>query len=274
MSTVELLDDVAVTLVQPPAQAQLPVAASQRALATHGTSPAMLLQIAIERGDGDLDRLERLMRMQKEWQAVEDERAFTAAMAAFKANPPDIVKRKLVEFNDTKYRHADHADVTRPIIEALSPFGISHRWVPEQRDGWVYVTCVLKLGLYEERTMFGAPADPSGKKNPVQAQVSSKTYLERHTLLAACGLTTRDMNDDDGRGAYASTSSGGAAPDPETGETEDPLISAGRNEASKGMKALTAWWSSITAQQRTRITPQFASMRQAARKFDMDGSRR
>jgi len=47
--------------------------------------------------------------------------------------------------------------------------------------------------------------DMSGGKNAIQAVISAKSYLERHTLLAATGLTTKDIEDDDGRGASNAT---------------------------------------------------------------------
>ena len=45
--------------------------------------------------------------------------------------------------------------------------------------------------------MSGAP-DTSGKKNTIQAQGSSVTYLQRYSLIGALGLTTAD-EDIDGR---------------------------------------------------------------------------
>ena len=47
-----------------------------------------------------------------------------------------------------------------------------------------------------------APLDTSGGKNNIQAMGSAVSYLERYTLLAITGLSTKEM-DDDGRGAGA-----------------------------------------------------------------------
>ena len=176
------------------------VAQEQHAITTRGAAPGDLLRIAIERGDGDLDRMERLMRMERDWRLDEDSRQFSERMAILKKNPPDIIKRKEVAFNDTRYKHAEHSDVTLPIIEWLGTQGITHRWRPAQRDGQMGIACILKFGLYEECTELFAPPDTSAKKNPIQSLMSTKTYLERHTLIAATGLTTRELEDDDGRG--------------------------------------------------------------------------
>lgn len=162
-------------------------------------TPMTLLQIAVERGNTPMDVLERLMTMAAKT-------AYADAMAKFKLDPPIILKTKRVYFEGrdggatTDYHHATHADVTVPIIKGLAKVGITHSWVPAQKDGYVYVTCVLThiAGHSESVEMFASP-DTSGNKKGVQTIVSTKTYLERHTLLALTGLTTDDMPDDDGR---------------------------------------------------------------------------
>jgi hypothetical protein len=53
---------------------------------------------------------------------------------------------------------------------------------------------------HSELTKMTAPSDTSGQKNSIQAIASTITYLQRYTLLAATGLTTKDMPDDDGKG--------------------------------------------------------------------------
>jgi hypothetical protein len=51
------------------------------------------------------------------------------------------------------------------------------------------VTCILKhrLGHFETCTM-GGPPDESGGKNRIQGFKSTKSYLERQTLEAICGV--------------------------------------------------------------------------------------
>ena len=54
---------------------------------------------------------------------------------------------------------------------------------------------------HSESTVLEAAPDSSGKKNAIQQVASTVTYLQRYTLLAACGLATKDMEDDDCAGA-------------------------------------------------------------------------
>ena len=181
------------------------VPAQQTALRPSAT-PADLVRIALE-SNADLDRLERLMRMQQEWEAQQARKAYVAAMSAFKQDPPTIFKAKRVAFDTSKgrteYMHATIGDVTQPVIEGLAKVGISHRWDVQQPDGgMIQVTCILthEQGHSESVTMR-AGRDESGGKNNIQAVASTITYLERYTLLSITGLATHDLPDDDGRAA-------------------------------------------------------------------------
>lgn len=167
------------------------------------------LMLLIERlatsPDIDMARIEKMLELKERWDANEARKAYTAAMAAFKANPPTILKDKHVKFQTqkgvTEYDHATLGGACDAIIKGLSEHGISHRWDVAQNDGRVRVTCILThaLGHSESVSMHG-PIDDSGGKNAIQAIASSVSYLERYTLFAATGLASQDM-DDDGQGA-------------------------------------------------------------------------
>lgn len=168
-------------------------------------TPSDLLRLAIDKG-ADLDRLERLMDLQSRWEAGQARKAFAEAMTAFKSKPLTIRKDKHVSFTTqkgrTEYDHATLAEVVESVSCELATHGLSHRWNVEQRDAKVIVTCVVthSLGHFESVQMM-ASADDSGGKNGIQAIASTVTYLQRYTLMAACGVASRDMQDDDGRGS-------------------------------------------------------------------------
>lgn len=166
-------------------------------------STSLIAAIARAASDPQVDvaKMERLYAIHEAMVKADAERQFVAAMTEFKANPPDIVKGKRVEFGQTKYSHATLASVTEAIIEALARHGISHRWKTEQADGRIRVTCILthRAG-HSVGTTLDAPPENSGQKNALQQIGSALTYLERYTLLAATGLSTREQTDDDGRG--------------------------------------------------------------------------
>jgi len=161
-------------------------------------TPSDLIRYALD-NNVEIDKLQELYALQQRWEADQAKREFVMAMAEAKADAPEIIKEKLVEFKTTRYFHATIGNVVTTIVPWLAKHGFSHRWSTRQENGLVYVTCVLthERGHSETCELFAAP-DESGGKNLIQALVSTKTYLERHTLLAATGLATSD-EDDDGR---------------------------------------------------------------------------
>lgn len=166
-------------------------------------TPMGMLQIAVQQG-ADLDKLTKLMDLQERWEANESRKAFVSAMSAFKANPPDIFKNKHVSFTTqkgkTEYDHATLDQVSLAIGTALSQHGLSHRWVTDQADGRIKVTCILTHSMgHSESVSLQSSADDSGGKNSIQAIGSAVTYLQRYTLLAATGMAVQDQDDDGGK---------------------------------------------------------------------------
>jgi ERF superfamily protein len=170
--------------------------ATELAVRQDAPHPLALVQQAIDKGT-DPQVIASMVQLAERWQVNEDKRAFREAMAKFKDNPPKILKDKLVKFGGTEFVHATLDNVCECIVKALAGFGITHRWVPSQKDGQITVTCVLSLGSYSEGTPLSAGADTSGSKNAIQAIGSTVSYLQRYTLLSATGMAT-EMPDDDG----------------------------------------------------------------------------
>lgn len=161
-------------------------------------TPVELLRIAVTQG-ADIDKLQKLMDFKERWEATEARKAFVAAMKRFKDAPPEITKNKQVTFGQTSYRHATLDHVCEAVTKGLSAVGITHAWKVAQDAQVITVICVLTHELgHSETTQLMGLADSSGSKNQIQAIGSTLTYLQRYTLLAACGLAA--SNDDDGAG--------------------------------------------------------------------------
>jgi hypothetical protein len=166
-----------------------------------------LIEKLLDKGT-DLQRLDQLLDLQMKWEANEARKAFVAAMAAFKAEPIVIEKAKHVSYKNksgglTEYDHAELADITQKVVPAMAKHGLSHRWTFRQDSSrGITVGCVIthRLGHVDEAVEMTAPPDDSGGKNTIQSIASTKTYLERYTLLAATGVATGGEIDDDGRG--------------------------------------------------------------------------
>jgi hypothetical protein len=177
-------------------------AEQETSLQAQDNSPASMMMAAISKGM-DLDKLEKFMQLQENWEANEAKKAYYKAMALFSQNAPEIVKDRQVSFGAGKasYTHASLANVSNSIRAELGKYGLSPKWITVQNEGIITVTCTIthELGFSESTSLSAAP-DTSGNKNSIQAVGSTITYLERYTLLALTGLATKDM-DDDGNGS-------------------------------------------------------------------------
>lgn len=158
-------------------------------------TPMVLLQMAMSQ-NADIEKLTRLMELQERWEANEARKAFNFAMAKFKENPPKIQKNKHVKFGTTEYNHATLDHVTAQVTSALSAVGIGHKYTVLQNGPAISVTCILTHEQgHSESTSLTASPDTSGSKNSIQAIGSSVTYLQRYTLLLACGMAASEDTD-------------------------------------------------------------------------------
>lgn len=234
--------------------------AQRRELAQAGEVQAGPLAMAMQamKAGMSIADMRGMLELQKDWEANEARKAYVQAMSEFKRNPPEIFKRKEVAFSGTQYMHATLGDVTQAIMQALAQHGISHRWDTVQNGGQIIVTCILthKLGHSESTTLEGAP-DDSGKKNRIQQVASTVTYLQRYTLLAATGLATKELEDDDGAGAS-----------PALPEVPAELLQAARDAAMGGWKALSAHIKKLSEADRAALDPENDSLKKAAKAAD------
>lgn len=233
------------------------LAAQPAALSSPMSNALAALQAGVS-----IEQMQGLLSIQKEWEANEARKAYVAAMAEFKRNPPEIFKRKQVAFttrdgDTTSYKHATLGDVTTAIINGLAQHGISHRWDTKQDGARIIVTCILthSLGHSESTSLEGAP-DSSGKKNGIQQVASTVTYLQRYTLLGASGLATKDVEDDDGAGA---------TPPP---EIPDALLQAARDASLLGWRGLAAWIKGRTEAEVKLLEPESDRLKAAAKAAD------
>ena len=170
------------------------------AAVTQPITPMHMLQVAVE-GGADLDKIEKLMDLERRWKADQARDAYVKAMNAFRNEAVEVIRRKSVSFGNTNYSYATLANILSVAVPELSKHGLSHRWGTSQDKESIKVTCVITHELgHSEQTSLAAAADQSGGKNSIQAIGSAVSYLERYTFMAITGLAARDQ-DDDGIGA-------------------------------------------------------------------------
>lgn len=224
----------------PARAAHLPAERSRvRAVAPVDNTPGDMLAALVARG-APMEQLEKFMALKERHEANEARKAYVAAMASAKAETPTIRKDHTVSYQPqgkarVEYDHATIGNVVDKVVPWLARFGFSHRWEIKQEQGRISVTCEITHDLgHRESVTLTAGADDSGGKNAIQQIASTTTYLERYTLLAACGLATRDQEDEDGR-------LGGAAEEPQ----RDRVAEKAAYPDEQFQKNLPAWSSLV-----------------------------
>lgn len=200
-------DVIDVETQEAPQAAALPANRQTGALAAPATvTPDTLLLIAVEK-NADPEYIGKLLDLRERGMALAARQAYVESMAAFKTEPITIRRSKEVGYRTKDgdlvgYSHAELSDVTDAVGPAMARHGLSFAWNILQRDGLITVECVVthRLG-HSEKVVMSGPPDNSGKKNVIQQTASTVTYLQRYTLLAVTGMSTKGMDDDGDGGA-------------------------------------------------------------------------
>lgn len=257
--------DARLELVEQPASR--PLAERNAVTAVQPITPDQMLGIVVQRG-APLEEVERYMALYERWQARQAQTDFSAAIAGFKAESIRIIKNQTIGDGPMAgKRYADLFAVVDVVTPVLSKHGLSHSWkLTQDASDWIEVTCTLShVGGHAETVSMGGPPDKSGAKNAIQSRASTKTYLERYTLLAILGLAAQG-DDDDGRGGTADTQQAG-------GETPvQRLIKDGMAKALGGQGELNKWWASLNARQRNEVGKEFGAMKKRAREAEEGGA--
>lgn len=159
---------------------------------------------AVLDGRLDPDKLEKLLDIQKNYEAMQAEKAYHAAVSQFKKNAPTLKKDKTVSYQTDKgwttYTHSSLGYALTKVNPALSESGLSLSFKTGQENGQTIITAILTHELgHSEKTALGASPDSSGGKNGIQSIASTVTYLKRHTAFALLGL--EGIEDTDGNTA-------------------------------------------------------------------------
>ncbi len=162
-------------------------------------TPMHMLQMAVEKG-ADLEYLQKLMDLQERWETNQARKSFNAALAAFKKNPPVVVKDMLNKQYGSTY--SSLGNLVNVVNSALGEHGLSASWDVQSGDV-IKVTCILEhIDGHSKRVTIEGPRDVSGSKNTLQQIRSTLTYLKGDTFEAVTGIASKVGNvDDDGAGA-------------------------------------------------------------------------
>lgn len=233
------------------------------------------LELQVRADNHKLDLMREKRRMDEEDRKRAAELAFRRDFALFRGENISIPKSKYVDRGRAgSFYQAEYGAVMRMLSPALSKHGFSVRhnevfgsrkWTTDGVENdvpWVYVTCYLehKDGHVESLSLEGPPGDLSAN-TPVQNMQATGSYLKRQSVLAITGTATEDEDDENRVGNKRKAQ-------PEEPPETEALLEAGRDEALKGMKALTAWWGALNAKQRAALNADFPGLRKAAQTAD------
>lgn len=263
-------------------QAQRPLTVIEHAIRS-GASPDQLqtlLELQVRADNHQLEMMREKRRMDEEDRKAAALLAFRRDFAAFRGENIVVEKNKHVDRGRAgSFMQAEYHSIAKLLSPALSKHGFSFRhdqkfgpkpWPlpdnPGNVVGWVWVTCFLehKDGHVETLELEGPEGDQSAN-TPVQNMQLTASYLKRQSLLAITGTATGGEDDENGMRGKRRTQQ---QDEGENGGTDDALLDAGRDEAMKGMKALTAWWGGLTAKERSAMNGEFGALRRGAMQAD------
>lgn len=249
--------EAAVLDLEPVERTAQPIAVQGTGALAAQTHTSLMLSL-MDRG-ASLDQIERMMDLAERNEKREAEKSYNAAFAAFKAEAVRIVKgRKVTDGPLRGKEYAELHDVVDAVTPALSRHGLSAAWkLTRDEKDWIEVTCTLKhVGGHSESVSMGGPPDAGGAKNALQARASTKSYLERYTLKAICGVA-EGGDDSDGNPPPAAVPLG--------------LLAAAREAAMGGWTALSKHIKSLSPADRAALEPESYALKKAAKAADEKG---
>lgn len=269
-------------------QAQRPLTVIEHAIRS-GASPDQLqtlLELQVRADNHQLEMMREKRRMDEEDRKAAALLSFRRDFAAFRGENIVVAKNKHVDRGRAgSFMQAEYHSIAQLLSPALSRHGFGFRhdqkfgpkpWPladnPGNVVGWVWVTCFLehKDGHVETLELEGPEGDQSAN-TPVQNMQLTASYLKRQSLLAITGTATGGEDDENGmRNKRRPVQQ--SAGDDQGADDGDALLDAGRDEAMKGMKALTAWWGGLTAKQRSAMNGEFGALRRGAMQADQGGA--
>lgn len=137
-----------------------------------------------------------------------------------------------------KFPYGRWEDVHEQINPVMTAYGFFLEFHTDTKTtpGRIEVTCILRHRAgHSEHTSLDAAPDQSGGKNNIQADISTITYLKRHTAGALLNLAYRGEDDDAVRG-------GGSGDSATLNEEQIKLIEAKIVEAKANRKLFCDFW--------------------------------
>ena len=163
-----------------------------------------ILAAAVQSGQS-AETLTQLVALSERMAATEAERAFTLAMAAFRAACPPVQRRtENAQFKVTRdgrqvnRMYASLDDIAATIRKPLGEHGFSYRWSDAiVEPGKLTLSCVVShAGGHSKSSSITLPTESKAGCSEAQKVGAILTYAQRYSLINALGLTSCDEDTD------------------------------------------------------------------------------
>lgn len=148
----------------------------------------------------DVDKLERLIEMQRGIIKANAAAAFNAAYTQMQRDMPAIEERGQIavkgSVRSTYAKLEDIAEALRPVLHKHG-FAIRHRTEWPESGGIIRIVGILSHEQgHSEESVFQAPADRSDFRTDIQSMGSTVSYGRRYTTLDLLNIVTKQADDD------------------------------------------------------------------------------
>lgn len=149
-----------------------------------------------------IEKLEALLRMQREVMTEQSRREFNFAMSEAQSEMMPVIRDATNTHSGTKYARLGTIVAQMQPIWTKHGFAVRFGSEPSPREGWSRVTCTVShAGGHAEVNYLDAPPDSAGQqgktnKTPVQAVGSTVTYLRRYLVTMVFNIVLADDDDD------------------------------------------------------------------------------
>jgi len=136
----------------------------------------------------DVNRLEKIIAMERDSDRYKAEQEYSRAMAAMQPKLPAV--EKTGQNLHLKSSYAKLEDIQAAVRPLLSEYGFSVRWTTETIDGNIHVTCICthREG-HSERDTLPLPVMTDAKgTNILQQHGVTVSYGKRYTLCNVLGI--------------------------------------------------------------------------------------
>lgn len=150
----------------------------------------------------DVDKLGKLLDLQKDWEDREAKRQFHVAVAGFQSEMPPVFKWR--QESKGKYFYASYDDIMKVARPILKKYGLSVSFSQADSAELLSVVCrISHIGGHTAETPYSTPKDGPIKTREgvavtslAQAQSSSNTYARRICLCNALDIVVTDEDTD------------------------------------------------------------------------------